>query len=135
MRKVLAVIAGIVAAFVIVICVDLLALLFHPAPPMRPGPEATAAWLADAPITALAVIVLAWFLAPLLGGFAALRISRWPASAWIVTLAILASALLGVFRPPHPLWMQVGAVVAPLLGGWLASRLPWAASTTPPDAA
>ena len=135
MRKVLAVIVGIIAAFVIVVCVDLLALVFHAAPAMRPGPEATAVWLADAPLPALAVIVLAWFLATLGGGYGALRISQWPASAWIVAVAILASALLGVFRPPHPLWMQIGAVVAPLLGAWLASRLPWAASTATPDAA
>lgn len=135
MRKVLAVIAGIIAAFVIMVCVDLLALTFHPAPAMRPGPHATAAWLANAPFPALAVIVLAWLLAALGGGYAALRISQWPASAWVVALAILASALLGVFRPPHPLWMQIGAVVAPLLGAWLASRLPWAASTATLDAA
>jgi hypothetical protein len=58
MRKVLGVIAGIVAAFVIVICVDFTALSIEPAPAMRPGAEATAAWLAKAPLAALAVIIL-----------------------------------------------------------------------------
>lgn len=135
MRKVLGIVAGIIVAFVIVVGVDLLAVLIHPAPAMRPGTEATAVWVGNAPLAALAVIALAWLLAPLGGGFVALRISQWPASAWIVALAILASAILGALRPPHPLWMQVAAIVAPLLGAWLAIRLPWAASTATPDAA
>jgi len=25
---------------------------------------------------------------------------------------------------PHPLWMQIGAIAAPLLGGWIVARLP-----------
>jgi len=135
-RKILGSVVGIVVAFAIMIGVDLGAMQLH-APPtgIAPGPEATAAWLANAPVVALAIIVLAWFLAALGGGYAAIRTARWPAAAWVVAAIVLISAVMGALRPPHPLWMQVGAVVAPLLGAWLAIRLPRAAPTATPDAA
>ena len=125
MRRVLAVVAGLVAMFVIVIAVELLGPLFHPIPAgLDPKDNAAlGAWVASAPFSAQAVIVAAWFLGALGGGWVARRLSGWVAAAWIVAFLDAALALTTLFRFEHPLWMQIGAVVAPALGGWLATRL------------
>jgi hypothetical protein len=122
-QKVFGTIAGIVTAFAIMVCVDLVAMTLH-APPagMSPGPEATARWLSGAPLAALLFIVAAWFLAAFGGGLIGRIAARWQTAAWVVAGVILISALAGAFRPPHPVWMQIAALVAPLLGGYLASR-------------
>ena len=36
----------------------------------------------------------------------------------------IAFGVATLFMIPHPLWMQVAAVAAPLLGGWIGLRLP-----------
>jgi hypothetical protein len=64
-----------------------------------------------------------WLLASFGGAWLALRISDWKWAGWIVTALILIIAVMGLFYLPHPLWMQVCAVVLPILGGWLAARL------------
>lgn len=125
MRKVGAVIAGVVSMFVIVIVVEMFGPVFHPIPAgMNPNDSgAFARWVATAPLSAQAVIVAAWFLGALGGGWIALRISGWVAAAWIVALIDAGLAIATILRFEHPLWMQICAVVAPLLGGWIATRL------------
>lgn len=125
MRKLFGVIAGLVALLVIVIGVEMLGPLLHPIPAgLNPNDgDALGKWVATAPVSAQAVIVLAWLLGALGGGWVALRISGWVPAAWIVALLDATLAVATLFRFEHPLWMQVGAVAAPLLGGWLAIRL------------
>lgn len=123
--KAVGVIAGLVAMFVTVIAVQMLGPLLHPAP-VGLDPRDTAAlsqWVAGAPVSVKLITVVAWLLAALGGGWAAMRLSGWAAAAWIVAGADLLMALANVLRFEQPLWMVVAAVVAPLVGGWLAIRL------------
>lgn len=122
----MAIIAGIIALFVIVVAVELLGPVFHPIPAgMAPNDNAAfARWVATAPFAAQAVIVLAWLLGAIGGGWAALRISRWLPAVWIVAGLDVLMAVATILRFEHPLWMQIGAVAAPLLGGWIVTRLP-----------
>lgn len=103
-------IAGVIVAFLVVAGFEQVA---HAAIQTTP---------AEAPLWVLAVVMLAWFAGPLLGGLAANRIGqrRWPAA--LPTAFILFGSIFTVAYYPHPLWMQIGAVVAPLFGGLLAWR-------------
>ena len=69
------------------------------------------------------IFAISWFAGALVGGWVAGAISlrRWPLWVVVAILALnsIASALIGVY----PLVLQLGAVVAPLLGGLLASAL------------
>ena len=123
MRKVMAVVAGLVAMFVIVIAVQLLGPIFHPVPASADLKQAMAEWIATAPVSVHLVTVAAWLLGALGGGWLALRISGWAAAAWIVAALDAAMAFSQTLRNDYPLWMQVLSVAAPLLGGWLAIRV------------
>ena len=69
-----------------------------------------------------AFVAVSYFLGALAGGFVAVKISgeRW--TAWLIALLVAAGAGYTLTRLSHPLWMQVASIVAPLLGGLVASR-------------
>lgn len=125
MQKVLSVIVGLVVLFAILLAVQMLGPVLHPIPPGTDpsDPAALGRWMTTAPVSVQALVVLAWFLSALGGAWIALRVSAWTPAAWIVALLGAAMAVANVFRFEHPLWMQVAAFAAPLLGGWLAIRL------------
>ena len=123
MKKLLGVIAGIVVAFVLVAGFDYLgSLLFSAGSIDLADADALAAYIADMPLAAKLIVVTGWSIAPLAGAWLCLRIADWAPGGWIVTAAFLVAGLFNQLALPHPLWMQVGAVVLPLLGGWLAQR-------------
>ncbi len=85
--------------------------------------EAMAALIASLPARALMFVVLAWFLGAFVGGAVAARISghRW--AAWAIGGLIALTGVANVLMYPHPLWMQIAAVVAPLLGAVIAGHM------------
>ncbi|MEI9927680.1 MAG: hypothetical protein WDN44_08165 [Sphingomonas sp.] len=82
---------------------------------------AFAASIAAAPMTAQAMIAGASFIAALAGGLIAVRIAGWAWAGWIVAGITAAVGLAIVLVVPHPLWMQIAAVAAPLLAGVVVS--------------
>jgi nitrate/nitrite transporter NarK len=78
---------------------------------------------AERPPGMLAFVALAYFLSALAGGVVAARISgaRWV--SWVIAAIVAAGAAYTLTTTPHPLWMQIAAIVAPLLGGLVASRI------------
>ncbi|HEY0043200.1 MAG TPA: hypothetical protein VGB62_01510 [Allosphingosinicella sp.] len=70
-----------------------------------------------------AIVVIAYFLAAFLGGLTAVRISRERWTAWLIALLAAAGSVYSIITMPQPLWMQIASVVAPLLGGFMASRM------------
>jgi MFS family permease len=71
----------------------------------------------------LAIVAAAYFLSALAGGLVAARISQRRWAAWAIAGLVAFGAIWSLFQFPHPLWMQIAAVVAPLLGGFVAARL------------
>ena len=71
----------------------------------------------------LAIVAFAYFLSPLLGGLTAARISRREWTIWLITALAVAGGIYAIITLPQPLWMQVASIVAPLLGGYAASRM------------
>jgi hypothetical protein len=126
MVKVIAgVIAGIVAAFATVWGTDMVGHAIHPVPAdlnVRDY-EAVGAFIRTMPPLALAIVALAWFLGALVGGFVAGKITdrRW--AVWLVAGLVAAAGVANVLMIPHPVLLQIAAVAAPLLGGFVASRI------------
>jgi hypothetical protein len=124
-KKILGTIAGIILAMVVVGGMDTLSHRLFPESVARSMDYADiAAAIAAAPVGAKAIMVAGWFLAVLIGGSVAVRISQWPASGWIITGLILAGCLFNGFMIPGvPLWMQIAGVAAPLGAGVLVKGL------------
>ena len=125
LKRILGTLAGIVVAMLVVTAMDALSHALFPESVAKSMEMAdVAAAIAAAPLAAKAIMAAGWFLASLIGGLVALRLSRWGASAWIVAGLVLAACLFNAFAIPGvPMWMQIAGLVGPLLGGWLATRM------------
>jgi hypothetical protein len=119
LRKILGTLAGIVVAMLVVTGMDALSHTLFPESVARSMDYADiAAAIAAAPLTAKVILACGWFLAPLIGGLVATRLSNWPLSGWIVAgLILLACVANAALIPGLPVWMWVAGVVAPLLAG------------------
>lgn len=69
------------------------------------------------------LIILVWFMGPLVGGLVAKRIGSavWP--LWGIVALFAVDAVRTVLSLPLPIWVQAVWVAAPFLGGLLALRL------------
>lgn len=124
-RLILGIVAGMVAAFATVFAIDLAGHQIYPLPSdlnMR-DPEAVGAFIETMPAGALAVVVIAWFAGALDGGVVASLIARRAWTVWPIAGAVALAGIVNVLMIPHPAALQIGAVVAPLLGGLAASLL------------
>ena len=129
-RSVLAVIAGFVAASVVMLVVESINghVLYPELGQMAKGMtdrEAIRALLASAPVGALLVVLLGWALGSLLGGFVAAWIGRNAPVAHALVLGgflTLAGIANNVMIPP-PGWFWIPTLAVFLLGAYAGARL------------
>lgn len=125
MRRLFGTLAGILIAIFILAGIEYLDGLLYPLPADIDPDDAAAiaVIIPNMPLPAKLIVVSAWFAGAFGGAWMALRITDWRWSGVIVTLFVIAGGVLNFLELPHPVWMQVCAVVLPLAGGWLAARL------------
>lgn len=126
-RTLLGVLAGLATMFVVIMLVELLGAQVFPPPDgvdMR-DPQVLASAMAQMPLGALAMVVVAWVLGAFAGGWVAARVSvaHPRAAAAIVALAVVAGVVLMVLSFPHPLWMTVLGLVLPVPAALAGARL------------
>lgn len=126
LRVVLAIVAGVVVAFLFVFVTELVWQAINPMPAGldRNDSAAMAAYVADAPVVNLGVVLFGWALGTLAGTYAAATIGRrgaWP--GWVVAGVVLAATLANFAMIRHPVWFMGVALVAIAGGGWAGSRL------------
>ena len=92
-----------------------------PTPDMN-NTAAIEAMMAATPISMKVAIVAIYFIAVLLGGLAAVRVSGRPWTAWVIAAVLLAATIANYMMLPHPVWMVAASVVLIPVAGWLASR-------------
>jgi hypothetical protein len=124
-RKVLAVVAGAVVAFLIVLLVEGLGLRIYPPPPgVDVGdPASRAAAVAAMPLGALLFVLAAWVLGAGIGAAVATAVvrreARWP--GLVVGGLILAGSLYNLMVIPHPVWFTAAAVALVPAATWLTT--------------
>ncbi|MBX9814222.1 MAG: hypothetical protein A4S12_08005 [Proteobacteria bacterium SG_bin5] len=127
----LAVAVGLVLAMAAIMGIELLSAQLFPIPGnfMAMDSVDQGAVMDELPFAAKALVVFGWGLGSFVGALAV----RWIAGPGWLGLAVVALVILGglvnVFTIPHPLWMRAGAVIAPLIGYWLAGLVPVASGT------
>jgi hypothetical protein len=125
-RSIFAVLAGALAAMVVIVLVEMLGLRVFPLPAGVDPTDTTAlaAALSTAPIGALLFVMAAWLLGAGVGAMTALRVARsperWPGLA--VGGLVLAGALYNLWTLPHPMWFAGAAVVGIIVVTLMASR-------------
>lgn len=124
MRKMFGTLAGIVAAIIIMLAIEYAEGWLYP--PVSYGdddPAAAAMLIIGLPLPAKFILMAGWAVGTFGGAWLALRINDWRWSGVIVALVVIADRVASFVALPYPWWMEVAAVVLPVIGGWLAIRL------------
>jgi hypothetical protein len=125
LRIIVGIAVGTLTAFVVLFLIELLGHMAYPLPGdlgLR-NPEGSGQVVAAIPLPAKMIVILAWLAGALVGGIVAKRICRRWWAAWAVGAVVACAAIVNVMMIPHPVWMQISAVLAPLLGALAASHL------------
>ncbi|GAA5011417.1 hypothetical protein FNZ56_00570 [Pseudoluteimonas lycopersici] len=125
LRSILAVLAGLVVAWITVSLFEFASMHAFPPPPgvdVR-DPQQLAALIAQMPVGALALVLAGWVVGALDGGLVAASISKRRVPAIVVGMLVMLGAFLMVAMVPHPMWMSIAGVLLPLpaalFGAWL----------------
>jgi hypothetical protein len=125
LRSILAVLIGVVVAWITVSLFEFASMHAFPPPPGIDvhDPQQLAALIAQMPFAALALVLAGWIVGALDGGLVAAWISKRRMPAIAVGILVMLGALLMVAMVPHPLWMSIAGVLLPvpaaLFGAWL----------------
>jgi len=129
-RRIVAVIAGLVVAFLVIILVETVNHAIYPLPEdvNVHDPQSLKAMMSKMPLGAIAGVVVAWVLGALAGSFTAAKIAR---SGGLlpglgVGIVLLLGSVLNMLVLPHPVWVWACALIlipaASALGARLAGR-------------
>jgi hypothetical protein len=123
-RTILGIVIGIVAAFAAIWVIEMVHHVVYPVPGgvRMTDTDGLARYIAGMSLAQMLFIAGGWFAGALAGGLVAAKIARRGAAAWAVAGLVALAAIGNILYVAHPLFLQVSAVVAPLLGGWLARR-------------
>lgn len=124
-RAIVAVVAGVFAAFIVVALLEGLGHMIFPPPlgldPMKP--EDQAKLMSVIPLGAKIAVVVAWFFGSLAGAIVAAKIGQKPVYAWVVGAIMIALSVVTTMMFPHPVWMVIAAVVLPVVAAAIAIPL------------
>ena len=127
LTKILAGLAGLVAAFAVIALTQRLGHVVHPPPADLDvsDVEAFREYTANMPITALLFVLIAYYAGSLAGTFVAGWIAgfRTLIYAGVIGGIVLAGTIANLAVIPHPLWFSVLAVAGIPLSAYLGSRL------------
>ncbi len=125
-RSILAVLAGVLAAFVVIGLVQAIGVRVYPPPPgLDPrDTETFKAAVAQMPRGALLFVLLAYAAGSVAGGWVAARfIPRAKLMhGMIVGAFLLGAGVVNMSMIPHPGWFWVSAIAIYLLGAWSGAR-------------
>jgi hypothetical protein len=124
-KMVLGIVIGIVAAFATIWAIEMVHHLVYPVPSdvRMTDPAGLARYISGMSLAQMLFIAGGWFAGALVGGIVAAKIARRTAAVWAVAGLVALAGIGNILYVAHPLFLQVSAVVAPLLGGWLARRV------------
>lgn len=125
-RSIIAILVGLVVGGLLVFGVESIGQLIYPLPEGidLTDPEAMKTFAENAPVSAKLIVLLAWFVGPLGGGWLAAWIAqRSPLThALIIGVFFLLADIFNMISIPSPIWFWVGGIVLPLLAAYVAGK-------------
>jgi len=126
LRKILAIIVGVLAGIAVITLVQQVSTMMHPMPEgvTMDDMEAFKAWVSNLPTSAYLMVILSYILGSLIGGFVATLIARfkfWP--ALVVGGILMVMGILNAVAIPQPLWVSIVSVLSFVPAAWLGARM------------
>jgi len=126
-RSAIVLLAGVVAAVIVVSLGDKVAGSFYSLPPGidRSNPESMRQAVAGLPTAAFLLLLAGWILAAAVGSYVAARTATHDRviHGMIVTLFVLVATVGNLAAIPHPTWLWPAVIILIPAAGWLATRL------------
>jgi hypothetical protein len=125
-RSALVLLAGVVAAVLVVVLVDTLVGSMYPLPDGTDlnDPASMRAALAAMPAAAFVLLLGGWVVAAAVGAYLAARLAmRSPAlHGLIVAIFVLIATVANLAAIPHPMWLWPAAIILIPAAGWAAAK-------------
>ena len=135
-RTILGILAGMVTAWLLIMVCQFASGRLYPPPPGMDltQPDQLAAFIAQAPVAAMVLVVVSWVLGAFIGGWVAAKVAREHPlfAALMIGVLVLAGVVANNTMIPHPLWMTVLGVLLPLPAAWLGARMARRPATATP---
>jgi hypothetical protein len=124
-RAVVGILLGILAGIAAIACLELIDSFLFPPPFWLEisNREAMRAYTEGLPFGAQALVAAGWFAGALAGGAIAFLVARRGWTIWTIAALDAAASLADVATFPHPLFLRIAALAAPLLGGLAAAAI------------
>ena len=126
LRKISAVLLGVVVAFLTVMVVEWVSHQLYPPPPGLDfkDPEQVRLFMASLPLGAFLAVLLGWLLGTITGGLTACYVAREKpvVFASIIGTVMLAATVTNLALIPHPTWFSIAGIIVIGAGTLLASR-------------
>lgn len=127
LRSIVAILSGIIVAFLIVMGAEGVNSQLYPMPAGVDMADATAMkhYVSSLPVSGFLLVLVGWGLGALLGAWVAARVVRRSpmAHAMIVAGLLLCGGVANMLTLPHPAWVWVVGLSLFLLGGYAGGRL------------
>lgn len=125
LRKIMGVVAGVVAGGVVVFAVEAMGHWVYPPPPGLDlsDPEGMKALIRTLPAGALLFVVFAWVLGAFAGGAVAGLIGRSLVPALVTGSIQLLFGIMTMVMIPHPMWMLILGILLPIPSAWAGGAL------------
>lgn len=126
-RKIAAVLAGIVVALALVFIIEMVGHQVYPPPAGLDftKPEVVASYMQTLPAGAFVFVLTGFAVATLVGGWVCATIARGRPMlfAGVIGVLMLAATVANLLMIPHPLWFSISAITLIILSTILAGRL------------
>jgi hypothetical protein len=124
LRRIGAVIVGMIVAFLLVAGAEGIAHKIYPPPPgtnMQDMAQVKA-FVATLPLSVLLIVLTGWLIATFAATWLAARIAGTPIPGYIVGALLLCAGIANAFIIPQPVWFSVASIVIYVAATWVGAR-------------
>lgn len=123
-RRIAAVIAGLIVAFLLVAGAEGIAHKVHPPPPgtNMQDMEQMKAFVATLPLSVLLIVLTGWLIGTFVATWVAAKIAQNPIPAYIVGGLLLCAGIANAFIIPQPVWFSIVSFAIYIGGTWAGAR-------------
>ena len=124
LRRIGAVIVGMIVAFLIVAGAEGLAHKIYPPPPgtNMQDMDQVKAFVATLPLSVLLIVLAGWLLATFVATWLAARIAGTPIPGYVVGALLLCAGIANAFMIPQPVWFSIASIVIYIGATWAGAR-------------
>jgi hypothetical protein len=124
LRRIGAVIVGLIVAFLLVYAAEGIAHKIYPPPAGANMQDMTQvkAYIAKLPLSAMLVVLTGWLIATFVATWLAARIAGTPVPGYVVGALLLCAGIANAFMIPQPIWFSIASFVIYIGATWVGAR-------------